>query len=1532
MKEKIIWFPVFVVLIVTIMLSGCATKKDLSSLSTGKDLSSLLVIGAIVGAIGLISLFDGDGEDEPVTKEDSIQKLEEKTSSTEAQNTGFKLVAINPEPEISKQKDSPLSLISYKKAENDNGYNVSFTLKEGFALNDSVLLQETVTEDEILVDSKIKENEIEKNTYVVNVDSPGFYKIYANSIESIKDGIVPSNYVFVQGGFVTKKLKGNTNFRSGKVAVAPFYISEHELTQGEYEKYGVYFEGQNPTEKNGLGSNYPVYNINWYQIIVYCNKRSIAEGLEPCYRIQGLANPDNWGKIPESVNEPQEILDLWDSIECDFSANGYRMPTDTEWEYAALGGSKGIHTAVTKYAGSNTLNEVGWYKNNSLGKVHEVKNKKPNSLGIYDMNGNIAEWCWNDGSAYSLDTGIYAKKTNGGSWDSVDDEWITVSYGSDSLPYYISSSIGVRLVRTALENVGYIDVANEVVFDLETFDNKKNHSFFEENCSNIIKITGNYNKDSSSLKSIIFQLQQDERYYEINKFDTILDLSNIKGMDSLPQEAVAFCKKIKHVKLPESINTIGPKAFLACLSLESITIPQSVTVIEAEAFAGCNSLKQVTIPKNVIFLGESFLSNCDNLEEVNILGNVKTLPRVAFYSCENLKKVTLPNTLNTIVTQAFAYCKNLKSIEIPESVISIELGAFQKCENLSEIYLPNNLSSLGNGAFQDCLSLKEFKFPKNLKEAGDYLFSGCTNLEKVTLNNGITKLGERMFSNCTKLENLTIPKSVTDINDAFENCHVKHLVLEEGITTITDDAFFNCVFLETVSLPKSITKIQDDAFNGCTALKEITIPMGVSVIPNNCFANCSSLKNIILPETITSIKSRAFFNCSSIEQIILPKNLETISNEAFSNCTKLSSIEIPEKVTSLEWKVFSGCVSLKSLPVMPGVTSIYSLAFEGCTGFTEITIPKAVTRLYQESFLECTNVSKVTIQGNVFNYGCFADLTSLKTVVLTNDVTVISGQMFENCVELEEITIPNSIKEIQARAFQGCSKLRKIILPEGLTTLGSEAFMNCTNLASITIPNSIEVDTSYFSFPNCPKLKFEVFSDNKNFSTLENGTILLSKDKKILFSWPSASKKIKIPEGVIKIMQTAFLNNDLIESVSVSKNISTFSISNCKNLKSIIIAEGISEIMLDISECPNMELLEIPASINVIGVDYGWMEGENITLGYLNGLEKFKFKVNKNNKNFSTSKDGRLLLSKDGKTLLAWPSASGDITIPKGITNIGNHAMFYSKIESLTIGKEVSRIGIEAFYGSTVKSINILSEKIALTRRVFDSCQSLEKIDIKGDVLSIAEDQYVSSNSWFTNCENLKEVNIYGNVNCIPRYCFANCTNLTEVNLLGKVDEIDSFAFSDCENLTKFTIPTGLTHIGDIAFSNCIKLSFFDVSKNKNFKTLNNGTTLLTADGKCLIFWAGASGDVVVPDGIEEIYGDAFSACQENSITTITLPKSVKDISDADNGGCFLLSSCFKSLKVVNFGGTKEHWQDLLDSMNPVFSRDIKELPVIYNY
>jgi formylglycine-generating enzyme required for sulfatase activity len=202
-----------------------------------------------------------------------------------------------------------------------------------------------------------------------------------------------------------------------------FYMSKFEITQSLYKS----LVGSNPS--NFKDDSLPVERISWYDAVAFCNKLSDRDGYTKCYTISG------------------------NSVTCDWDANGWRLPTEAEWEYACKAGST---TDFYNGNNENDLAQIAWYSGNSNDSTHVGGQKKPNKFGLYDMLGNVFEWVWDWKGNYSGSetdpTGPSSgsvKIIRGGSWHNglVNGMCRSSFRGWEDNPAGHSSTDGIRVVR-----------------------------------------------------------------------------------------------------------------------------------------------------------------------------------------------------------------------------------------------------------------------------------------------------------------------------------------------------------------------------------------------------------------------------------------------------------------------------------------------------------------------------------------------------------------------------------------------------------------------------------------------------------------------------------------------------------------------------------------------------------------------------------------------------------------------------------------------------------------------------------------------------------------------------------------------------------------------------------------------------------------------------------------------------------------------------------------------------------------------------
>jgi formylglycine-generating enzyme required for sulfatase activity len=268
--------------------------------------------------------------------------------------------------------------------------------------------------------------------------SEGFYPLL-NRLEEIEGGAAPlirgrylGEMIYVEGGsFMMGSDIEIYESPIHRVAIESYFMQKTAVTFWQYflyiQQFGLIINSP-PWGRNG---NMPAVFVSWFDAISYCNWRSKMEGLKRLYGWE-INNWSSW--------QPEELT------------NGYRLPSEAEWEYAAYGGQ---HQQRFRYSGNDELGKVGWFQGNSDNRTQPVGSKQPNALGLYDMNGNVFEWCEDDahgnysggpcdGSAWIGNPRSPDRVYRGGSWGS-DAEYCRVTKRNGNRANLRDYSVGFRL-------------------------------------------------------------------------------------------------------------------------------------------------------------------------------------------------------------------------------------------------------------------------------------------------------------------------------------------------------------------------------------------------------------------------------------------------------------------------------------------------------------------------------------------------------------------------------------------------------------------------------------------------------------------------------------------------------------------------------------------------------------------------------------------------------------------------------------------------------------------------------------------------------------------------------------------------------------------------------------------------------------------------------------------------------------------------------------------------------------------------------
>ena len=354
---------------------------------------------------------------------------------------------------------------------------------------------------------------------------------------------------------------------------------------------------------------------------------------------------------------------------------------------------------------------------------------------------------------------------------------------------------------------------------------------------------------------------------------------------------------VQSVTIPDSVTSIGYRAFYDCDSLTSITIPDSVTSIGDYAFYGCGSLTSVTISDSVTSIGEEAFYNCNNLDKITTHSNW-----LSFFS--NVPTVVITGGTE-IGDEAFKNWNRLTSITIPDSVTSIGNSAFYDCDGLTSITIPNSVTSIGDSAFEECDGLTSVIIPDGITQIGYNTFAFCDNLVSVAIPDSVTRIGEYAFRDCDRLTDIIIP---------------------DGVTSIGNGAFLYCDGLISITIPNSVISIGDSAFEAC-----------------------ESLTSVVFQSNVRHMGKRVFYSCDNLTQITVATTESNFLQNVFSSAPKLKTIVV-DGCTEIEANAFQGKSNLTGVVIADSVTSIGEGAFDDCDGLTSITLGKGLKEIKKFAF------------------------------------------------------------------------------------------------------------------------------------------------------------------------------------------------------------------------------------------------------------------------------------------------------------------------------------------------------------------------------------------------------------------------------------------------------------------------------------------------------------------------------------------------------------------------------------------------------
>ena len=1017
------------------------------------------------------------------------------------------------------------------------------------------------------------------------------------------------------------------------------------------------------------------------------------------------------------------------------------------------------------------------------------------------------------------------------------------------------------------------------------------------------------------------------------------------------------------ITIPNSVTSIGLKAFVGCAYLTSIDLPKSITEINTYVFISCTSLTSICIPENVTVIGSDLFQNCSSL--TSITWNVKGLAHdieenyrpfrsigkqiTSFTFGENVERI--PSCLCFGMSQ-------LTSITIPKNVTIVGHRAFEGCSDLTSIVWNAQRGSDCSSSIDPFKNIRNqitsFTFGEEVDIIPIGLCANMTNLTSITIPNRASTIRKDAFSGCSSLTSVTIGNSVTGIGDAaFEYCSsLASVTIGNSVTGIGDWAFFSCSSLTSVTIPNSVTSIGDAAFEYCSSLTSVTIPNSVTNIGDQAFSDCS-MTSVIIGNSVTSIGKEAFSNTSiasitltapSIEKFCQGNGNLLLYNQGLNcerkiqiNGVETNQIIISGNISSLGEKAFYNCATIGSITI-PNTLSIGTDAFTGCSSVTSITLTAPSieefcqgqgNKLLCDQGLYCdrkiqingSDVKDIIIPNDVLSIGdyTFYRCAYLNSITIGNKVTDIGFLSFYGCSSLKSLTLGNNVTSIGRYALGDCPSLQSITLPQSVKTIGESAFSGCSLLTSITIPTNVtSIDVSAFS--RCSSLTSVTWNAKNcsNYATPFYGirsqiTSFILGDSvthipDLLCDEMENLSSITIPNGVTTIGKTAFCTCTSLSSINIPNSVTSIgdmAFNNCSSLVSVTLGNGITSIGNYVfNNCSSLTSIKIPDQVTYIG---------NSAFYNCSSLTSI---------NIPNSVMGIGAMAFEGCTSLTsveWNSKNNIYC-----SSLEN-APFYSlnkQITSFTFGDSVKYIPNYLCNGmENITSITIPKNVVSIGNNVFTNCSSLKSITWNAknyaDFSSAEKTPFYGIKSQITSftfgvdvenipaylCDGMDKISsliIPNSATTIGQNAFNGCSSLTSLDIPNNVQTIGENAFRDCSSIESVAIGKGVLDIGNYAFAGCSSIK--SVTWNAKHCVDLGEFYSDYIDGQWYQFFYGSpfSSNVSIKLGSEVEHIPGCLFSGMENLKSITIPNSVTSIGPGAFYGCTALTSVHIPKNVKN--------------------------------